>query len=560
MENCHNRTKKMFENLGKENQSPDIPDVLILDIPEITNSFTNEICSEFNELPDQLLQTEENEDINQQNTLEVPSELHELQDQLLQMEEDINQKNTLEVPNELQHQLLEMEEDENINQKNALEDPDYYMDRETSSDISSDDVEEGNTYSENRIVKRNKRHNVDERKWNKNENKKRRECGDKYYGKRKINGLWNYKIEKEKRSMKGRCNCKKSHIGKTLQCTKLSEAERTQIFNYFWSKLGWEQRRIYVDLLVEKTNTRRIRNRKNETESRREFSWLYYLKLEDDTKFRVCKNMFLNTLGIKEKSVKAWKNTDAKTLEAKLPEVLDEPAETDGDRKELLFQFFRDLPKLESHYCRAKTTKLYLETNWDSKASLYRFYKLWSESHKIKPLSSKVFDTVFSDMNLSLFKPKKDECEKCVSFKTNNLSKDEYALHEIRKNQAREALKIDTVSDHKVFCMDTQAVLLSPKSNVSSLYFKMKLMVHNFTIYDVKTHEGYCFIWHEAAGGVTSNEYSSIIIHFLKKYVFETLSEGQKIILFSDGCTSQNRNATLSNSLLCSAIEKKCCN
>lgn len=83
----------------------------------------------------------------------------------------------------------------------------------------------------------------------------------------------------------------------------------------------------------------------------------------------------------------------------------------------------------------------------------------------------------------------------------------------------------------------------------------MKLITHNFTIYDLKTKEGYCFIWHEGEGGLTSNEFSSILMYFLLNMVIPNLKEDEKTIIFySDGCTNQNRNATLSNALLNTSI------
>lgn len=135
------------------------------------------------------------------------------------------------------------------------------------------------------------------------------------------------------------------------------------------------------------------------------------------------------------------------------------------------------------------------------------------------------------------------------------VSDEDYALHEIMKNEAREAKGKDKVSENRVFCMDMQAVLLSPKSNTSALYFKIKLMVHNFTIFDMKLNEGYCFVWHEAAGGVTSDNYSSIICSFIINNVLGDLKPNQNIILYSDGCAAQNRNVTLSNALLNLAIQ-----
>ena len=99
-------------------------------------------------------------------------------------------------------------------------------------------------------------------------------------------------------------------------------------------------------------------------------------------------------------------------------------------------------------------------------------------------------------------------------------------------------------------------MLLSPKSNVSSLYYKRKLIIHNFTICHLKTKDAYCFLWNESEGAVGSNEFSSIIYDFIEQELRE-LNDKESIIFYSDGCTGQNRNSTLSNALLHLAIEKK---
>lgn len=98
----------------------------------------------------------------------------------------------------------------------------------------------------------------------------------------------------------------------------MNKETRTQIFNYFWSKLSWDQRKKYVNILVEKENTKRQRNRTDETKSRRQFSWIYYLKTQNEQKFRVCKKMFLNTLGINEISVIEWKNIQNREVNVRI--------------------------------------------------------------------------------------------------------------------------------------------------------------------------------------------------------------------------------------------------
>lgn len=60
----------------------------------------------------------------------------------------------------------------------------------------------------------------------------------------------------------------------------------------------------------------------------------------------------------------------------------------------------------------------------------------------------------------------------------------------LKKNQAREELKVDTLDavafKKIVLTMDLQAVKLCPALNASALYYSMKLKVHNFTVYNLE--------------------------------------------------------------------------
>ncbi|XP_050060947.1 uncharacterized protein LOC126551490 [Aphis gossypii] len=166
-------------------------------------------------------------------------------------------------------------------------------------------------------------------------------------------------------------------------------------------------------------------------------------------------------------------------------------------------------------------------------------------------MSSYVFDKVIEEQNIGLFQPKKDACDICTAYDTGNLSQEEKETHDSMKKEARMEKEKDKMSENEIFTMDLQSVLLCPKSNVSSLYYKTKLIVHNFTVYDLKRKNGFCFLWNETEGGLSSNEFSSIIIYFLQKYVINSNTGNlNSIILYSDGCTYQNRNTTLSNALL----------
>lgn len=494
----------------------DINNIILLDIPEVTEGI--------------LFLSNNSMELTSQNDNNVK-----------ETNLQTNYKKDLEIILDSQSTTL----DENDN-----EDLDFVQEHNEENELQDFEIERMETEINVNKRERKKRCFVDENRWSKNINKRKRERGEAYVGKQKVDKKWKYNVHREKKVMKDRCKCKLSSKKTVLQCGIFTEDERNTIFSYFWSNLDWNQRKVYCQLLINVNDTKRHRNRLDETQSRRKSTWKYHLK-KGDEKIPVCKIMFLTTLGIGERMAINWKKQDFQ--DKSLENESDNKRQTKDieGRKENLRQFFREIPKTESHYCRASSAKLYLEPNWTSKSALYSLYKnTWCIEKGTNALSIAIFYKIFDEMNLSLFRPKKDECDTCATYKAGNLSQEEYTLHQEKKKEAREAKTKDKESNNKVYCMDLQSVLLSPKSNVSSLYFRTKLIVHNFTIYDMKTKDAYCYIWHESAGGVSSNDYSSIICSFLKEFVIETLNPDQHIIIYSDGCTSQNRNSNLSNALL----------
>ena len=108
----------------------------------------------------------------------------------------------------------------------------------------------------------------------------------------------------------------------------------------------------------------------------------------------------------------------------------------DADRIGLR-QFFMELPKMESHYCRVSLSKKYLEPIWQSKAALYRNYVEYCKDKSIKALSLKTFHEEFALNNLGLYYPKKDQCDLCVSYKAGNVDEQVFNSHISRKDRAR---------------------------------------------------------------------------------------------------------------------------
>lgn len=93
--------------------------------------------------------------------------------------------------------------------------------------------------------------------------------------------------------------------------------------------------------------------------------------------------------------------------------------------------------------------------------------------------------------------------------------------------------------------VDLQAVQTIPLLSTGANYFKTKLCVHQFTIYNEFDKNVACYVWHEAEGGMDSNVFTSCLLDYLQNLK----DKSKPIIIYSDGCCAQNRNTTLANAL-----------
>ncbi|CAG4981652.1 unnamed protein product [Colias eurytheme] len=113
--------------------------------------------------------------------------------------------------------------------------------------------------------------------------------------------------------------------------------------------------------------------------------------------------------------------------------------------------------------------------------------------HSSQAANRPTFLRVLKQEKIAIHHPRKDQCDTCCSF--NNNSQKEYDDHIIKKKEEKVV----------VITVDVQSVLLAPKLLASSLYYKLKLQYHNFTVYDWKTRKITIYFWHEADGGVSAS-------------------------------------------------------
>lgn len=220
-------------------------------------------------------------------------------------------------------------------------------------------------------------------------------------------------------------------------------------------------------------------------------------------------------------------------------------------RKIRLLLHLRGIDTMESHYCRRYSKKKYIAATFRSKAELYDEYKKYClENGYGQPVSYFLFSEEFDKENLALFKPRKDQCDTCVGFKAMQVTEAVYNLHVERQKRAKAEKDFDKKAaleyGRHVFTEDTQAVKLSPDLEATAIYYKTRLQVHNFTIYNLLNHQCTNYWWNETQGDLSASSFISCLIAHLRKHC---LADTLPITLFSDGCGYQNRNQFLSNAL-----------
>ncbi|KAL4717777.1 hypothetical protein ACJJTC_000926 [Scirpophaga incertulas] len=180
---------------------------------------------------------------------------------------------------------------------------------------------------------------------------------------------------KPAKSLGQRC---KGHIRESKQrgpkqsftCDVITELQRETMFNNFWKLRSWETRKTFVRSLVLK-NEPQYRRKSAQNETKKNTTMKYHLISqinENCFKFYVCKEMFLSTLGIGKRQLRDWLLINTKNTTTPNNNLA-------SDKEISVIAFLDKLAKVESHYCRASSRKLYLEPVWDSYNHIFEVYK-----------------------------------------------------------------------------------------------------------------------------------------------------------------------------------------
>ena len=153
-----------------------------------------------------------------------------------------------------------------------------------------------------------------------------------------------------------------------------------------------------------------------------------------------------------------------------------------------------------------------------------------------------------------MFCPKKDQCIVCNAYSAamgdeKEKLRESWEGHKAREKEAMVEKAVDkdrAKADHSYHSVifDLQAVLTTPFAGDAQIYYKRKLSLYNFTIYDNSSANGHCYLWDETEVG--TNEIASILLSYLHNLPRSV----RHFTSFSDTCAGQNRNKFVAAAML----------
>ncbi|KAJ8676796.1 hypothetical protein QAD02_012583 [Eretmocerus hayati] len=297
----------------------------------------------------------------------------------------------------------------------------------------------------------------------------------------------------------------------------------------------------------------------------RRYRKLTYNRPDEDGKLvPVCQKMFLKTLDISYRRVKTAlkKKRDSGPTgiidgDKRGKHTLNRRNKIPESVKDTARRHIESFPTMESHYCREKSSKNYLDESIESLSMMYTLNVEEAKKNGIqKIVSEHIYQDIFNnEYNYEFFMPEKDRCEKCETYKF--LSDEEKVKQKDNMRKHREeikaARKLMNESDDLAKTGPSK-VLSTPRAEISTFHYMSKICIWNFTIYEFGSNQGYCFVGNESIGNRGSNEIASYLIDYPR----EAKKKRKKSVhIYSDNCGGQKRNKNVFASEVRASVELK---
>lgn len=216
----------------------------------------------------------------------------------------------------------------------------------------------------------------------------------------------------------------------------------------------------------------------------------------------------------------------------------------------------------QSHYSRRKCSREYLAPELNINKMHTQFCKERDLEGKPKCSLSKYKHIFYSKFNLGFGSPHSDTCSTCkeqmIKIKSSrnneailNEARTEHKLHKLRAEKFFTIMK--TKDENNIDVMfDMQQNQPLPKVSIGEAFYLRQAWLYNLCVMkDEKPMDKskvHFYTWLETEGGRGANEVASGVKNYLENLENRLRKEGVKskvLRLFSDSCTSQNKNSIL---------------
>lgn len=350
-------------------------------------------------------------------------------------------------------------------------------------------------------------------------------------------------IRKKKKKVMQPSPCK---TGCQNKCNiKFSDPERQEIFDFYWD-LPYTQRKDWLLSCIERISVKRRRSQLPEKKSETRKYFINFKKKKID----VCRQFLLKTLDISSQVIthalqqSSLLNTSSKDNRGSV-------STANGifvELKAAICSFIESLPNVPSHYCRSRTNRTYLPSEFHSISNIFRLYKTKQEEIGKDSVSEISFRRIFKTFNIGIHVPKKDKCSFCESHKIGGekqIDEESYLRHLQQKEHSKKLFLEDqerakATSSFICASFDLQKVLNVPHTQSMLFYYSRKYSFYNETIYESGTQTAYNFLWGEIDGMRGANEICSILNKYLN--TVDERNTIKSVSLYCDSCPGQNKN------------------
>ena len=415
-----------------------------------------------------------------------------------------------------------------------------------SIDSQATEVSNTTTVTEDKTNRSRKRkQNVDTRK--RVLRKRLRNSGKEYLS---ANG-----VVHRARTMGTRCSCR-------MHCfDKLSTEHCTSLYDSFWKMGDFDKQNSFLYGQIKCFAPKR-RMVAIPCESRRQYSFAFYVKDSNGVDIRVCKAAFLSVFGLQNSRGRVNNIMTQITHGDGTPKA-DERGRH-GNRPSKVADSVRDkvkghiesFPRYQSHYSRRDNiNRSYLGPDL-SITKMHELYLEKCETLGWPKVSHDYYRRTFcNDFNIGFQTPKTDTCKTCEAMKIKlgcytpgsaeyDAIQSEWNDHKFEANKAYELLHSDTSvardtpTQQHVIAIDLQQALPTPKLNVGPAFYKRKIMTYNIGIHDCGANSAHMMMWPETVAGRGADEVASCLL----QYIMQTDIKSKKLIIYSDNCGGQNKN------------------